>query len=37
MMVKPGKTGLGGEDDYELHSGCEDDGENWAGARVLKV
>lgn len=37
MMVKSGKTGLGGEEDFELHSGCEDDGENWAGARVLKV
>lgn len=37
MMLKHGKTGLSGEDDFELNSGCEDDGENWAGGKVLKV
>ena len=37
MVPKMGKSGLGGPDDFEVVSGSEDDGERWAGARVLKV
>jgi len=37
METKHGRTGLAGEDDFELRSGNEDDGENWAGSKVLKV
>ena len=37
MVLKPGKTGLGGPDDFELRSGSEDDGEKYAGERVLKT
>ncbi|KZT69636.1 ribosomal protein S5 domain 2-like protein [Daedalea quercina L-15889] len=37
MVLKPGKTGLGGPDDFELRTGSVDDGEQHAGGRVLKV
>ena len=37
MVVKAGKSGLGGPDDFEVAAGADDDGEKWAGARVLKV
>lgn len=37
MVLKSGKTGLGGPEDFEVKSGCKDDGERFAGARVLKV
>jgi putative IMPACT (imprinted ancient) family translation regulator len=37
MSLKNGRTGLEGEDDFELQTGSEDDGENWAGGKVLKV
>ena len=37
MVPKHGKTGLGGPDDFEVKSGSKDDGERFAGARVLKV
>ncbi len=37
MVLKPGKSGLGGPDDFEVVSGSDDDGEKYAGARVLKV
>ncbi|KAL7277763.1 hypothetical protein ACG7TL_008705 [Trametes sanguinea] len=37
MVLKPGKTGLGGPDDFEVVSGYDDDGEKYAGGRVLKV
>lgn len=37
MAVKEGKTGLMGEDDFECQNGSEDDGESWAGGRVLRV
>jgi hypothetical protein len=37
MVLKNGRTGLGGPDDFEVTEGCEDDGEQWAGARVLNV
>ncbi|PCH35802.1 ribosomal protein S5 domain 2-like protein [Wolfiporia cocos MD-104 SS10] len=37
MVLKPGHTGLGGPDDFDLKSGSEDDGEQHAGAKVLKV
>ena len=37
MVLKEGKTGLGGPDDFKLESGCDDDGEQWAGGKLLKV
>lgn len=37
MVPKPGKSGLGGPDDFELRSGSDDDGEKYAGERVLKT
>ncbi|KAG6837075.1 hypothetical protein H0H93_015343 [Arthromyces matolae] len=37
MVLKPGCTGLGGLDDFEVSVGHNDDGEKWAGARVQKV
>ncbi|KAG5650817.1 hypothetical protein H0H81_010929 [Sphagnurus paluster] len=37
MVLKQGHTGLGGADDFELNVGSVDDGEQWAGAKVLKV
>ena len=37
MTLKPGKTGLGGEDDFEVVSAFDDDGEKWAGGRVLNI
>ncbi|KAI0039503.1 ribosomal protein S5 domain 2-like protein [Auriscalpium vulgare] len=37
MVLKQGKTGLAGEDDFVVVEGSDDDGESWAGGRVLKV
>jgi len=37
MTLKPGVTGLGGEDDFEVVSAYDDDGEKWAGGRVLNI
>ncbi|KAF9243162.1 ribosomal protein S5 domain 2-type protein [Melanogaster broomeanus] len=37
MALKAGRTGLGGPDDFELKTGHDDDGEKWAGSRVLAV
>lgn len=37
MSLKNGKTGLGGPDDFEVASGSDDDGEKYAGGRILKV
>ncbi|KAH6913942.1 ribosomal protein S5 domain 2-type protein [Coprinopsis sp. MPI-PUGE-AT-0042] len=37
MVLKPGKSGLGGPEDFELQAGSKDDGESWAGAKVLAV
>lgn len=37
MMLKQGKSGLAGPEDFELVQGSKDDGESWAGAKVLKV
>ncbi|KAF5348655.1 hypothetical protein D9758_006781 [Tetrapyrgos nigripes] len=37
MTLKEGRTGLAGPDDFELKSGFSDDGEQWAGSRILKV
>lgn len=37
MTIKEGRAGLDGVDDFELKSGSKDDGERWAGERVLKV
>lgn len=37
MVLKSGRTGLGGPDDFELSVGSIDDGEQWAGDKVLKV
>jgi putative IMPACT (imprinted ancient) family translation regulator len=37
MVLKKGRTGLGGPDDFELSAGSVDDGERWAGEKVLKT
>ncbi|KAI9568762.1 ribosomal protein S5 domain 2-like protein, partial [Boletus coccyginus] len=37
MVVKPGRTGLGGPDEFTVEEGCEDGGERWAGGRALGV
>jgi putative IMPACT (imprinted ancient) family translation regulator len=37
MVLKAGRTGLGGPDDFELVTGYDDGGEQWAGSKVLKV
>jgi len=37
MVLRQGRTGLGGPDDFELNAGSTDDGEKWAGGKVLKV
>lgn len=37
MTLKPGMTGLGGEDDFQVISAYDDDGEQWAGGKVLNV
>lgn len=37
MVLKAGKTGLGGPDDFEVVSGYDDDEEQYAGGRVMKV
>jgi putative IMPACT (imprinted ancient) family translation regulator len=37
MVLKHGQTGLKGPEDFELVQGSKDDGESWAGAKVLKV
>src|SRR5882762_7467985 len=37
MVLKHSRTGLAGDDDFEMRTGSEDDGENWAGGKILKV
>ena len=37
MVVRPGRTGLGGPEEFVVEEGCEDGGERWAGGRVLGV
>ncbi|KAI0369020.1 hypothetical protein BV20DRAFT_980383 [Pilatotrama ljubarskyi] len=37
MVLKPGKSGLGGPDDFEVVSGFDEDGEKYAGPKLLKV
>jgi hypothetical protein len=37
MVLKQGQTGLKGPEDFQLIQGSKDDGENWAGGKVLKV
>jgi len=38
MVLKPGRTGLqGADDDFEVKSGSQDDGENHGGRTVLKT
>ena len=37
MVLKPGKTGLGGPDDFEVKQGNEDDGEKYGSGRILKM
>ncbi|KAI0302358.1 hypothetical protein B0F90DRAFT_1836906 [Multifurca ochricompacta] len=37
MVLKEGRTGLKGDDDFKIEEGSEDDGEQWAGGHVLKV
>lgn len=36
MVLRNGRSGLG-EDDFMLVEGSDDDGEKWAGAKVLAV
>lgn len=37
LALKPGRTGLSGPDDFRLVSGYDDDGEKWAGGKLLKL
>lgn len=37
MVLKPGRTGLSGPEDFELQSGYKDDGERWGGGKILNV
>jgi hypothetical protein len=37
MVLKKGKTGLHGPDDFEIQEGSEDDGERWGGDKILKA
>jgi len=37
VTLKPGATGLGGEGDFEVVSAYDDDGEKWAGGRILSI
>lgn len=39
MTLKNGRTGLGegAEDDFEVQSGSNDDGERWGGSKILTV
>lgn len=37
MVLKSGKTGLGGPDDFQVESGSEDDGEKYGGGKILRV
>ncbi|GJJ06219.1 hypothetical protein Clacol_000409 [Clathrus columnatus] len=37
MILKKGRTGIDGPDDFELESNAEDDGETYGGARILKI
>lgn len=37
MALKPGRTGLSGPDDFELKTGFDDGGEQWAGSKILKI
>lgn len=36
-VLKEGRTGLRGDDDFKIEEGSEDDGEQWASTHVLKV
>lgn len=37
MSLRAGRDGLRGPEDFELKSASDDDGENYGGARILKV
>lgn len=37
MGLKIGRDGLRGPEDFEVRVGSEDDGENYGGAKILKV
>lgn len=37
MVLRTGRTGLEGPNDFQLIQGSKDDGESWAGGKVLKV
>ncbi|KAL1745056.1 ribosomal protein S5 domain 2-type protein [Schizophyllum fasciatum] len=37
MQTRAGRSGLGGPEDFELVVGSKDDGEQWAGNRILRV
>ncbi|KAI8825105.1 ribosomal protein S5 domain 2-type protein [Fimicolochytrium jonesii] len=37
LALKSGRSGLGGPDDFRAVTGWDDDGEKWAGSRVVKL
>lgn len=37
MSLRPGRSGLGGPDDFTLTQGSEDDGETGGGRAVLRA
>jgi hypothetical protein len=37
MSLRSGRDGLAGPEDFEVVKGNRDDGEKWAGERVLRV
>jgi Uncharacterized protein family UPF0029 len=37
MVLKSGRTGLDGPDDFKVQTGTDDDGEQWAASKVAKV
>lgn len=37
MVLRRGRTGLAGPEDFELKADSQDDGEQWAGGKVLAV
>ncbi|KAK7057545.1 ribosomal protein S5 domain 2-like protein [Favolaschia claudopus] len=37
MVLKAGRSGLGGPDDFEVRESSADDGERWAGEKILTI
>lgn len=36
MVLKSGRDGLGGPEDFEVQSGSDDDGEQYGGGKILR-